>query len=276
MNFQNLSNKLLKFIWKWLKKGIVLTFLGFIILGALFIPQVQTACLMILTVAGCLILAPLLGLAYFTYSAGTTTTAGGATPAVAPSGKFWLIILDVIGYCLLLWLIKSEYPNFWEKWNTTHGDPNDSTFFWISNIALFVCILAATVKFHRSWFLVGMIITIFFILHHCYGETKNNDDGNNSTTEQTTPNNTQEVEVLMYEGYTPCDVKINYHPRIRTEGFPLLIKWNGIKEPIPYDGVGDFNKPIPWKWGMQHIESRDSANPRVPIKVYKVVQATIS
>lgn len=205
------------------------------------------------------------------YAQGKITIKKGTLPT--PSGKFLVIILDIIGYCTFLALVRLVFPNFWENWNTTNGNPNDSTFFWLTNFALFLCIVAMTVKFHRSWGFVGTLFVIGLILYYCHSNEKKGDNNKTDNTTETTVTRPIPGSLLpMYSGYTPCDVFIGWKFKIKTDGSPITVKFKGVANKIAYPGTGRFDAPSNFQSGFQHIESGDPANPVVYVEVYQVAK----
>ena len=58
--------------------------------------------------------------------------------------KYWIISIDFITYCFILWLIKITIPSFWEGWWSP------ATFFWVTNILLFLCVLSFTLTVEKN------------------------------------------------------------------------------------------------------------------------------
>lgn len=127
----------------------------------------------------------------------------------------------------------------------------------------------------QYWMLGIKIILILILIFWIKGMVKDykierSNDLHFKTTTQQTP--TIEANVLVKEGYTPLTVYIDYKFEIRTEGKPINIKFQGVSKPEPYAGEGDFITPSNATSGSTVITSGNKKNPKVWVKVYKVIK----
>ena len=93
---------------------------------------------------------------------------------------------------------------------------------------------------------------------------------------------TTEALVLQDECYTRCTVKLHaYKTKIRTDGDPLWIKFQGVEHWFPHPGKGEVDLPSGVQEGDAEFVSRDpsdptegkedSKNPKVRVWIYRVV-----
>ncbi|OGI73695.1 hypothetical protein A3D42_00540 [Candidatus Nomurabacteria bacterium RIFCSPHIGHO2_02_FULL_41_18] len=91
--------------------------------------------------------------------------------------------------------------------------------------------------------------------------------------EQAAPRSVPMIEALLLERecWTPCDANIAWPFKIRTEGRPLRIKFQGVAGWTDYPGEGDFRAPSNMQSGETQFVSPDEENLHVRVQVYRKV-----
>jgi len=79
-----------------------------------------------------------------------------------------------------------------------------------------------------------------------------------------------EALVLTYKGLTPCKSFVGWDYKVRTDGHPLRIKYQGC-DWIDRPAEGDFNAPSTFQPGEAFFVSPDTNRPNVRVQVYKKV-----
>ncbi len=83
---------------------------------------------------------------------------------------------------------------------------------------------------------------------------------------------TREVLIPFCEGVTPCPLTIPEGKfKIRTDGDPIRIKFQGIDHWVDYPGKGDFQVPTGVEPGEAQAASLDPKNLGVRVQVYRKV-----
>jgi hypothetical protein len=80
-----------------------------------------------------------------------------------------------------------------------------------------------------------------------------------------------EALVLEKECFTPCSADIEWPFKIRTDGDPLRIKFQGTGW-FDHPGKGYVQAPSQMQSGNTEFISPDEKNPRVRVQVYRKVQ----
>lgn len=80
-----------------------------------------------------------------------------------------------------------------------------------------------------------------------------------------------EALVLEHECLTPCSANITWRFKIRTDGHPLRIKFQGIKGWKDFPAEGDFQAPTQMRSGDTEFVSSDPRHPHIRVQVYKRV-----
>jgi hypothetical protein len=78
-----------------------------------------------------------------------------------------------------------------------------------------------------------------------------------------------EALVLEKECLTPCSANIAWKFKIRTDGRPLRIKFQGVHDEVSYPGEGDFQVPPEMTSGETTFISSDNEHPHVRVQVYR-------
>lgn len=82
---------------------------------------------------------------------------------------------------------------------------------------------------------------------------------------------TVEALVLEHECTTPCSANIAWKFKIRTDGHPLRIKFQGVRDEVTYPGEGDFQAPPKMTSGETKFVSADKEHPNVRVQVYRKI-----
>jgi hypothetical protein len=82
---------------------------------------------------------------------------------------------------------------------------------------------------------------------------------------------TVEALVLVQECYTPCSSFVGWSYKIRTDGHPLRIKYQG-SDWIDYPAEGNTNTPATFTPGETFFESSDPLHPNVRVQVYQKIK----
>jgi type II secretory pathway pseudopilin PulG len=90
-----------------------------------------------------------------------------------------------------------------------------------------------------------------------------------SATQQRATLQTKDALVLEKECLTPCSSYYGWRYKIRTDGHPLRVKFDGL-DWIDYPAEGSVPTPDGFKPGEAYFESPDK-EPRVMVQVYKIV-----
>ncbi len=80
-----------------------------------------------------------------------------------------------------------------------------------------------------------------------------------------------EALTLEHECITPCSGYIGWRAKIRTEGRPVSIKFQGVAEPVIYPGEGDFVGPPGMRSGETFYVSPDPERPNIRVQVYRKI-----
>ena len=80
-----------------------------------------------------------------------------------------------------------------------------------------------------------------------------------------------EALVLEHECTTPCSANIAWPFKIRGEGHPLRIKFQGVADWVSYAGEGDFQAPSQMRSGETQFVSLDPKRPHVRVQVYRKI-----
>jgi len=166
----------------------------------------------------------------------------------------------LILYGLGLVLMNMTCQSFWKAWTNP---------FWIFLITNAIVMMVA-IFYKQSLWLVVIIMAIFIFCN--YEPTNVAPKLNTNSSEQQKPALDKEADMLVQEGYTPLTVDINYKFQFRTEGKPINVKFNGIREVVSYSGEGSFKAPLNMLAGETVITSGDTLNPRIWVKVYKIIK----
>lgn len=152
--------------------------------------------------------------------------------------------------------------------------------FWITVLTFVSLMVALITKQYKKtgkpfpWTWVGAVLGVLLLVLLFKGgcSHKAKTPPAPSKVSVTTAPETVEALVLMHEEDTPCSAYIDYKFRIRTEGHPLNIKFQGVKDPVIYPGEGKFDVPPESKAGELFFTSPDPLHPNVRVQIYKVVK----
>ncbi len=183
-------------------------------------------------------------------------------------------------YVLSLRLIYTQFPRIWEAWN------NPAELFWITNVIVVIVLFA----FKESWKLAVSAMVAIIFLNFSYPSSTSaakkdelskemkefmkdlSQSGNKADNSTKKTEKVPTALVLMQEGWTPLTVDIEYAFHIQTDGEPINVKLQGIRDPVAYSGKGEINVPPNYLSGNAVITSNNENKPSVWAKVFKVVE----
>lgn len=103
-------------------------------------------------------------------------------------------------------------------------------------------------------------------------ETKPSPPSDPATTqERVEGSRPKEALLLEQECWTPCSAYIAWKFKIRTDGQPIKIKFQGVADPVEYPGEGDFKAPANMLSGETEFVSLDKERPHIRVQVYKKI-----
>jgi len=79
-----------------------------------------------------------------------------------------------------------------------------------------------------------------------------------------------EALVLMHECFTPCSAFVGWSYKVRTDGDPIRIKYQGA-DWFDQPARGNFKAPKGFQPGEAQFASSDETNPHVKVCVYKKI-----
>ena len=114
------------------------------------------------------------------------------------------------------------------------------------------------------WIIVALI-SILLLIH--FIDIKPTKSAKNNSSENTTPENvvvTPNTNII-FDGYTPHTEYINYKFEIYSDR-PIYLKFQGVSNPLLYDGTHGFAIPANATAGDVFITSADETEAKVTIK----------
>ncbi|MEX2052534.1 MAG: hypothetical protein WD991_02485 [Candidatus Paceibacterota bacterium] len=118
-----------------------------------------------------------------------------------------------------------------------------------------------------------VFVSIFLLIGFLYVVWWNADEIETPTNATPPPAPVEMVEalVLEHECLTPCSADIAWRFKIRTDGRPLSVKFQGVGQAVTYPGEGDFKAPSSMRSGETQFVSPDESHPHVRVQVYRKV-----
>ncbi|HPS21300.1 MAG TPA: hypothetical protein PLO44_00610 [Candidatus Paceibacterota bacterium] len=126
-----------------------------------------------------------------------------------------------------------------------------------------------TVKIIRLVIILVMAFLFIFWVKSFDKKDNSNDKKATDQTEQYSENSTG-TEIIVFDGFTPCDPVINFKFRLETFGEPVYEKFTGVSEEFFFDGKDNPGTPAGAKGGTVSIKSANPNKPHVRVVVYKI------
>jgi hypothetical protein len=172
------------------------------------------------------------------------------------------IIIWLVAYGLILAMLPIVRPIFWESWNTPQS------FFIISNLAILAGILVINITKKTILGYVIIIVACIFIYNNYRSySTRTNTSASSRSEYSNTPK--EEVLVLEYDTYTPCNVALEIGQKFEldTQGDPIYLEFPGLAR-VYYSGKGEMKLPKGRTEGVTRITSADPSV-KARIRIWK-------
>lgn len=142
-------------------------------------------------------------------------------------------------------------------------------------IAMASCKQSSQLRMNWSW-LIGLVViglvgwTIWWFINRPANPVTENKPPTNSETTDIRPTG-MEVLVPTETCWTPCSAYVGWGYKVRTDGDPLQIKYQGC-DWFDQPGKGDFSAPKGFRPGNAQFVSGDKEHLNVRVQIYRKVK----